>query len=326
MTIKRYVATKDAVTIDVKKGVSGVYQIKNVNNDKVYIGSSKDIRRRMLRHVSRLKRGVHKSPHLQNSWNTYGAEFFEFSVVEEVDLDDDINILLECEQRWMDATKCYEPECGYNIRRYACDSGWLGRTHSDATKEILSKINTGRFDGESNPFYGKTHTEETRKLLSDKAKERLSVPENNGMYGKRHTYESRRKISETRMKNKCCQKEQNVNSKLTMDDAAQIRQLYATGQYSQSDLGEKFGVVQSTIGVIVRNVAWVDPSYSYVPSVRRNGGKKNAAKLNMEIAREIRRLYSRQERTMSSLASEFNVCVQTIGLIIHNKTWIENGD
>ena len=40
------------------------------------------------------------------------------------------------------------------------------------------------------------HTEETKNILSKKAKKRLENPENNPMYGKHHTEEAKKKISE----------------------------------------------------------------------------------------------------------------------------------
>lgn len=40
------------------------------------------------------------------------------------------------------------------------------------------------------------HTEETRNILSEKAKKRFENPENNPMYGKHHSEEAKRKISE----------------------------------------------------------------------------------------------------------------------------------
>lgn len=47
------------------------------------------------------------------------------------------------------------------------------------------------FIGENNPFYGKHHTDETKRKISETHK-----GENNHFYGKRHTEETKRKISE----------------------------------------------------------------------------------------------------------------------------------
>jgi len=61
---------------------AGVYQIKNLVNGKVYIGSANKIGMRWKSHRSMLKNNRHHSKHLQSSWNTYGPGCFEFSVIE----------------------------------------------------------------------------------------------------------------------------------------------------------------------------------------------------------------------------------------------------
>lgn len=49
-------------------------------------------------------------------------------------------------------------------------------------------------EGEENPFYGKTHTKETRKCLSNLASQRIGIL--NSFYGKQHSKETKIKISE----------------------------------------------------------------------------------------------------------------------------------
>jgi group I intron endonuclease len=60
----------------------GIYIIQNLVNGKVYIGSSSNIRRRFSQHKSTLRHNTHKNRHLQNAWNKYGEENFEFIVIE----------------------------------------------------------------------------------------------------------------------------------------------------------------------------------------------------------------------------------------------------
>lgn len=45
------------------------------------------------------------------------------------------------------------------------------------------KTKRGGFIGENNPFYGRKHSKKTKTRFSEKAKERLSVPENNSQFG-----------------------------------------------------------------------------------------------------------------------------------------------
>lgn len=67
---------------------SGIYCIKNTNSNKIYVGSSKNMYHRLARHKSDLKKQKHGNPILQNSFNKYGEENFEFSVLEYCDSKD----------------------------------------------------------------------------------------------------------------------------------------------------------------------------------------------------------------------------------------------
>ena len=59
----------------------GVYLIKNRINGMVYVGSSKDLPRRIWQHRRDLKKGCHHNRHLQNSWNKHGEENFDISEI-----------------------------------------------------------------------------------------------------------------------------------------------------------------------------------------------------------------------------------------------------
>src|SRR5258706_4141008 len=76
----------------------GIYKIINVVNNKFYVGSAIDCKRRKTRHFSELRNGVHKNRHLQAAWNKYGEQAFVFVVVENYAMDTD---LLQIENRWL---------------------------------------------------------------------------------------------------------------------------------------------------------------------------------------------------------------------------------
>ena len=61
--------------------LSGIYKIANLVNGKRYIGGSVNLKHRLVCHKSGLRRGRHKNPHLQNAWNKYGEENFEFKII-----------------------------------------------------------------------------------------------------------------------------------------------------------------------------------------------------------------------------------------------------
>lgn len=90
---------------------SGIYKILNTINGKFYIGSSDFIRRRWREHVVTLNGNKHGNSYLQNAWNKYGKDAFEFSVVEYCET----SMLTEKEQFWLDWLRPYDEAIGYNI-------------------------------------------------------------------------------------------------------------------------------------------------------------------------------------------------------------------
>ena len=75
-----------AITKDLE--VSGIYMIINTKNGKRYIGSSKNIRNRMWDHRAELRHNYHANYLLQNDWNEYGEDSFEYSIIEVCNIDD----------------------------------------------------------------------------------------------------------------------------------------------------------------------------------------------------------------------------------------------
>ena len=90
-----------------------VYKITNVVTGRVYVGSTTDsFRHRWYAHRYELNRNTHGNAYLQNSWNKYGEEAFEFTVLEELC---DVGMIYEREQYWIDHYRESEGGC-YNIR------------------------------------------------------------------------------------------------------------------------------------------------------------------------------------------------------------------
>ena len=87
----------------------GIYKIENLINSQVYIGQSVDIGKRWSTHIAELNNNYHHNAHLQHAWNKYGEENFEFSIVEECD----INQLNQREIYWISKFNSYED--GYNL-------------------------------------------------------------------------------------------------------------------------------------------------------------------------------------------------------------------
>lgn len=97
---------------DTYKNFSGIYMIKNIINDKVYIGQTKmRFVKRFWHHEWMLNHNKHDNIHLQNAWNKYGSDCFEFSVL---CVCDDYDRLNELEIFYIN--KFNSVENGYNIQ------------------------------------------------------------------------------------------------------------------------------------------------------------------------------------------------------------------
>lgn len=93
------------------EGLSGIYQIRNIINNKVYIGKSKSLKIRLNIHLSSLKNNKHHSFHLQKSVNKYGIENFEYSILEYCNEHE----LLEKEECYINYYNSTNRNKGYNI-------------------------------------------------------------------------------------------------------------------------------------------------------------------------------------------------------------------
>ena len=154
----------------------GIYKIINVVNNKFYVGSAVDLKRRKTRHFSELRNNKHSNGRLQNSWNKYGEQAFVFVVVEE--LSEAAN-LLAAENVWLKE----------HVGKDYCYN--LG---VDATAPMMG------FGGELSPTWGRKRTPE--ELAAQNWKGKKHNPESKAkiresLLGKPKSAEVRAKISAT---------------------------------------------------------------------------------------------------------------------------------
>jgi len=93
----------------------GVYKLVNLVNGKVYIGSTTKLRQRRFSHLSKLRNGKHENRNIQNDWNEYGENNFNWEVIQIIDDISDTFSLIPREQYWMNFYRSYDRESGYNI-------------------------------------------------------------------------------------------------------------------------------------------------------------------------------------------------------------------
>jgi len=138
---------------------SGIYSITNIQTKKVYYGSSVNIPKRWNGHVSKLRKGVHPNPHLQNSWNKYSEENFIFKIEEEV-----VSSQLQTiEQNYLDWCRLFS-HWSYNIG-YDAKCSTRGIKFGPPSIEHRRKIGLAN-SGSNSANYGKKLSDETRIRMS----------------------------------------------------------------------------------------------------------------------------------------------------------------
>lgn len=61
----------------------GVYLITNLENNKIYVGSTiNSFKERWMAHIQKLRSNKHSNQYLQSSFNKYGENKFKFSILE----------------------------------------------------------------------------------------------------------------------------------------------------------------------------------------------------------------------------------------------------
>ena len=99
----------------------GVYQIRNLANDKVLVGTSLNMPGILNRHKFELNMGKHSNKALQAEWNEFGSESFAFEVLDELTAtgvaDEDYRAdLAFLEEFWLEKLEPYG-ERGYNEKK-----------------------------------------------------------------------------------------------------------------------------------------------------------------------------------------------------------------
>jgi group I intron endonuclease len=173
-----------------------IYKIRNVVNDKFYVGSTVDSRKRFWAHRKALRLGNHDCIYLQRAWNKYGEDCFKFEIVEQLNAKEE---LFPAEQKWLD--EHFGKEHCYNVAAHADspmrdasleiraklstkakewheNNGHPRQGHKCTPEEIahMSEQRKGKATGESHYRYGKTVSEETRKKIGDTQRGKPKAP------------------------------------------------------------------------------------------------------------------------------------------------------
>ena len=168
--------------------MQGIYRIRNILDDKRYIGSTGNLEEAWGHRQWALRNNRFYNIHLQRAWNKYGEDSFVFEVIEEIGGNNEV--LIAHEQIYLN--EGFKLGILYNIAQKAgggnlgpevnqkrskairgrkltqehknnISEGKKGEKRSQEYRDNLSKMNYA----EGNPFYGECHTEETKQKMSE---------------------------------------------------------------------------------------------------------------------------------------------------------------
>jgi len=163
--------------------VGGIYAIVHNETQKLYVGSSINLARRIVEHLNNISSNII----LQHAISKHGLSNFSprIYILELLPRNEDLTsvelgvTLIKMEQKYLDLFNDK-----YNINPNAGKTR-LGAKHSEATKELLSSLRR-----ENPSFHNKTHSSEVIAAMSARVK-----GSNNPMFGKPVTESNKKLIS-----------------------------------------------------------------------------------------------------------------------------------
>lgn len=135
--------------------VGYIYITTNDINENIYIG------KRQKPTFEKWYKG--SGTHLKSAFKRYGKSHFHASVLEWCDSKES---LCSAERRWIS----YFREQGFDMYNITCggDGGFPSwKTYPKEKQEEMLRKNSEAHKGERNPFFGKKHTQETKRLISE---------------------------------------------------------------------------------------------------------------------------------------------------------------
>jgi group I intron endonuclease len=241
---------------------SGVYQIRNLENGKIYVGSSVRLNVRFGEHVNKLNKQTHPCRYLRSSWRKHSADSFVFEVLAYCAPEHAVWL----EQRFLDGLNP-----AYNTCRIAGSTLGTRRTEEAKAKmraarvgivftaEHLENMRTAslarrgfKMPPRSAEWLRKQSEAQkgSTRNFTDAHKANLSKSQrgNKKWLGKKHTEATRRKMSAA----------QAGTGRLTDEEIREIRGWVSLG-LTQQLLASCYGVSRRLIGMIAakKAYAWV---------------------------------------------------------------------
>ena len=244
-----------------------IYILKNIVNNKIYIGQT------WQSYKERFKKGegYKGSDLIYDAIKEFGYNSFIYETLAECSTQEEADRL---EYEYILNYKALDPKFGYNNKEGGCGSrltesaknklsaSIIGHEVSMETRLKISNSLLGNIPWNK----GKTgiYSKETRKkisdslkgqFISDETRQKLSLAlsgEKHPMYGKKHTEESKAKMSATKTG---VIGEDAYRALFTMSQAKEIRKKYSLG-ISRKQLAKEYECSRNTIDKIINNLTY----------------------------------------------------------------------
>jgi len=282
---------------------SGVYKITFPNN-KIYIGISNNIYRRMLEHNNDFRNNLP----IEFAIQKYG-KITEFDILEEID-PENRTLMREREKFWIKVFNSNKKEFGYNVSKGG-DGADLGSQNLQAklTEEQLQQVYKDLMDNKL-----------TLQQIADKYEMHLSSISNINN-GHRYFHSS---INYPIRKSKPGVAGTNSgNSKFSKKDVDNIVQLLIENKMSIQEIASLYNVNESTIRNINNGKTYKNDNLFYPLREFQTGKRKLTQQQVEEIIKEIK---NNPKESLASIGRRLSLSSKTISSINCGTTYRQNNE
>lgn len=227
----------------------GIYGIQNKVNNNIYVGKTKmDFGDRWDSHRTLLRENKHFNRHLQNAWNKYGEDNFEFKILYKANINEDLDLL---EKEYI--AKYKNDGISYNISIGGDGGTNLGKHLSKETKKKIGNKNRKH-------MLGKKMSKETKEKMSLSQKERykkMTLQEKEEYSKNISEYASGYQWNETSKSNFAKKQQINPNgAKYDVKTVRLIRNLHEFNNMTYTEISNLLNIKRPTVYLIATYRRW----------------------------------------------------------------------
>ena len=229
----------------------GIYGIKNKINNHIYIGKTEmNFGDRRDSHYSLLRNNKHWNPYLQNAWNKYGENNFDFVIIHILKENEDVN---ELERNYIQHYR--ELNLSYNIADGGEGGGNLGKHLSEETKRKIGEKNRINMTGfvmpeETKQKISKEHKEAWQKLSDEEKMKKIKnfAGSNKGKKMDKNSEQYKKLVERERTKSNA--------AKYDIETVREIRRLHEKEGKGYTEISEILNIKRHTVYLIATYRRW----------------------------------------------------------------------